>query len=138
MTLDLFAVRPVPILLATVAQAILGAAWFTAFAKPWAAAVFPGRSKDEIAAGPKWPYVVAVLGGLLTAYALNVLMVAAGATDITAATLLTLLLWAGFVGISFATSYAFQSRPGAQLAIDAGYHLVRFLAMAAILSLWPA
>jgi hypothetical protein len=41
------------------------------------------------------------------------------------------------VGISFATTYAFEARSFTLLSIDTGYHLVRMLAMAAIVSLSP-
>lgn len=135
--LDLTAAQPIPLLVATVAQAALGAAWFGAFAKPWAAVAFPGKTRQEIQAGPKWPYAVAVVAALVTAYGLGVLMEATGATEIGPALGLAALSWVALVAAAFATTYAFQWKPVALLSIDAGYHLARMLVAAAILSLWP-
>lgn len=137
MALDFATVDWIAVLVATIAQAALGAAWFGAFAGPWAAAVFPGKTKAEIQAGPKWPYAVAVGGALVTAVALAVLLAATAATTAMAALAVALVVWVGFIAMSFAISYSFEWRSPTILLVDSGYHLVRVVAAALVLSLWP-
>jgi hypothetical protein len=135
MALDLTAARPLPILVAMLAQMALGAVWFGVLARPWMAVAHPGRTKEEIQAGSKWPYAVAAASALLTAYALDVLMAAAGATDAAGALTLAFLAWLGLVAAAISTAYAFQWRPFALHAIDAGHYLARMLAAALVLAL---
>ena len=125
------------ILVALVAHMILGAAWFGVFAKPWSARAHPGKTKEQIQAGPKWIYGIAAGGGLLTAVILAGTLDAVGATSVMDAVATTLLLWLGFVLVKYATTYAFEYRDTTLLAIDVGYPLMSMLAMAVIFSLWP-
>lgn len=135
--LDLSAVRWPAVLVATLAHMLLGAAWFGVFATPWARLAHPGKTKEQIQAGPKWIYAVAALGGLVTAVVLDSTLRAVGAATLLDALLVTLLLWAGFVLVKYATTYAFGHRSWTLLAIDVGYPLVSMLAMAAVLAAWP-
>ncbi|MBW8911746.1 MAG: DUF1761 domain-containing protein [Sphingomonas sp.] len=43
----------------------------------------------------------------------------------------------GFIATSFAIQYLYENRGPAFWLINAGYHLVQFLIMGAILALWP-
>lgn len=135
--LDLTDLNWLAVLVALLAHMVLGAAWFGAFAAPWARLAHPGKTREEIQAGPKWIYAVAAGGGLVTAVVLAATLRATGATALGDALGVTLLLWAAFVLVKYATTYAFEYRSWTLLAIDVGYPLVSMLAMAAIFSLWP-
>lgn len=135
--LDLMAINWLAVLVALVAHMILGAAWFGIFAKPWAALAHPGKSADDMRAGPKWIYGIAAGGGLITAIILAAVLRATGATTLGDALLTTFWLWVGFVVMKYATTYAFEHRSWTLLALDVGYPLVSMSAMAAIFALWP-
>ena len=135
--LDLGSLNWPAILAALLAHMVLGAAWFGVWATPWARLAHPGKTKEQIQAGPKWIYAVAAGGGLVTAIVLAATLAAVGATTLAAALGVTLLLWAGFVLVKYATTYAFEYRSWTLMAIDVGYPLVSMLAMAAIFALWP-
>jgi len=125
------------ILVALIAHMILGAAWFGVFAKPWAARAHPGKTKEEIQAGPKWIYGIAAGGGLVTAIVLAATLDATSSMSVGDALATTVVLWIGFVVVKYATTYAFEYRDWTLLAINVGYPLVSMLAMALIFALWP-
>lgn len=135
--LDFTSLNWLAVLVALVAHMLLGAAWFGVFATPWAALAQPGKSKEQIQAGPKWIYGIAAGGGLVTAILLAATLEGLGATTVLDALAVALLLWAGFVLVKYATTYAFEGRSWTLLALDVGYPLVSMLAMAAILAAWP-
>lgn len=126
------------VLVALVAHMILGAVWFGVFATPWAREAHPGKTKEEIQAGPKWIYAIAAGGGLVTAIILAATLRQLGALGtLTDALGVAFLLWAGFVAVKYATTYAFEYKSWTLWAIDVGYPLVTMLVMAAIFQLWP-
>lgn len=125
-----------PILVGLVAHMILGAAWFGVFAKPWARLAHPGKSKEEIQAGPKWIYGIAAGGGLVTAIVLGAVLTSLGASSIGDAVVVVLALWVGFVFVKYATTYAFGWKPFTLLLLDSGYPLVSMLAMGIIYNAW--
>lgn len=125
------------ILVGLVAHMILGAAWFGVFATPWSRLAHPGKTKEEIGAGPKWIYGVAAAGGLVTAIVLAAVLDGLGAATVLDAVVVALALWVGFVLVKYATTYAFEYRSWTLMAIDAGYPLVSMLAMAVVYALWP-
>lgn len=137
MALDFSSLDWLAIGAALVAHMALGAAWFGVFATPWSRLAHPGKTKEQIQAGPKWIYAIAALGGLVTAIVLAALLEATGATTLADALATTLLAWLAFVLVKYATTYAFEHRSWTLLAIDVGYPLVSMLAMAAILASWP-
>lgn len=137
MALDLVSVNWPAILVATLLQMVLGAAWFGVFAKPWMREAHPGKTREELGQGSKWPYAVAAVAALVSAYVLAVLLGSTGTTGLMPALLLATVTWLGFTGVPMATTYAFGGRSGNLLSIDAGHHLARFLVAGATLALWP-
>lgn len=125
------------ILAALVAHMVLGAAWFGVFAKPWSRLAHPGKTKEQIDAGPKWIYAIAAGGGLVTAIVLLATLQGLDALAVGDALLTTIVLWVGFVVVKYATTYAFEYRSWTLFAIDVGYPLVSMVAMALIFALWP-
>lgn len=136
MSLD-FGVNWLAILAGTLAHMLIGAAWFGGFARPWMALAHPGRTKEDLDAGPKWIYGIAAGGGLVTAIILAAVLETANALDLLNALVVTFLLWVGFTLVKYATTYAFEYRPTKLLLIDAGYALASMLAMAIIYAVWP-
>lgn len=130
-------VRWLPVLVATLAHMVLGAAWFGVFAKPWSALAHPGKSQEQIAAGPKWIYGIAAGGGLVSAIVLDAVLRSLAVDSVGAALAATVALWVGFVAVKYATTYAFEYRPWTLLAIDAGYPLASMLVMALVFGFWP-
>ena len=135
--LDLGSVNWLAVLIALLVHMVVGAAWFGAFATPWARLAHPGKTKEEIQAGPKWVYAIAAGGGLVTAVVLGATLKAVGATDLFDALAVAFLLWLGFVLVKYATTYVFEHRSWTLLAIDVGYPLVSMLLMAAVFALLP-
>lgn len=125
------------ILAGLVAHMILGAIWFGVFAKPWARLAHPGKTPEEIQAGPKWIYGIAAGGGLVTAIVLGALLQSLAVTTIADALMVTVVVWVGFVLVKYATTYAFAWKPWTLLWLDAGYPLVSMLLMATIYAAWP-
>lgn len=117
---------------------LIGAAWYAIFAKPWRADAMPGWTEDRLRGASKAPYAVAASSGLVTAVVLGALLHGSAAADTVPEALWTALLaWLAFVGVTFATTYAFERRPWRLWAIDAGYHLASLLAMATVVGWWP-
>ena len=135
--LELGSVNWLAVLVALLAHMVVGMAWFGAFAGPWARLAHPGKTQDDIRAGPKWVYAVALGGGLVTAVVLGATLQAVGAEDLLDALAVAFLLWLGFVLAKYATTYAFEYRSWTLLAIDAGYPLVSMLVMAAVFAFLP-
>jgi hypothetical protein len=135
--LDFGAINWLAVLAGLVAHMILGAVWFGVWSKPWAALAHPGKTQEDMQAGPKWIYGIAALGGLVTAIVLGAVLEGTGSLALGDALVTATLLWVGFVLVKYATTYAFEARSWTLLAIDVGYPLVSMLAMAAIFALWP-
>ena len=135
--LDFSTLNWIAILVALVAHMILGAVWFGVWAKVWAPLAHPGKTNEQIQAGPKWIYGLAAGGGLVTAIILYAVLSSTRAMAIGDALSVTFLLWVGFVLVKYATTYAFEARSWTLMAIDVGYPLVSMLAMAAIFAFWP-
>lgn len=133
MALDLVAIRPIPLLVGALASMIIGAAWYAAFAKPWTRMAHPGKTEKDLQAGPKWPYAVATVSGVVLAYVFGVLSAAAG-RDLATSLGLATLLSAALV-LAYLTTYAFSYRPLALALIDAGYYVASIFAIALLYAL---
>lgn len=120
MALDPAAVRIAPLLAGTVATMVMGAVWYGIFAKPWSAMAHPGRTREELQLGPKWPYAIAAAAALAMSYVFGVVTAAVGsdlATGVRLAALLSIVLL-----LLYLTTYSFAYKPGKLAAIDVGYY----------------
>ena len=125
------------ILVAAVADWLLGAVWFTVFANQWRAGIrMPPDQLQEYMAHPFfWPYLVALVCNLVIAYCIA--RVVAGSEThrlfhgITAGILIGLAAAAAMV-----TEMVFEVRAGSFILISAGYPLVGSLLMGIILGVW--
>jgi hypothetical protein len=115
---------------------IIGGLWYSPllFVNAWLR--MSGVDKPVFDAGlPK-----ALLGDLFSAIAialaLNQVISWSGAAGVSGGLLVALVAWAGFVASILLPQVTYEHRPFAFFAISAGYRLVVFLAMGAILSAW--
>jgi len=125
----------VALALATIASMAIGAAWYSALAKPWMAAnQFSQDQIDQVnSGGSPWIYAVAAVCHLIMAYVLNGVLHHANAYTLFGGVLSAFLIWVGFVATSMTVNHRFQMKPWSLTVIDAGHYLVVLLAQGAIL-----
>ncbi|MDD9911268.1 MAG: DUF1761 domain-containing protein [Ahrensia sp.] len=125
----------VAIAVATVVSMGIGAAWYSALAKPWIAA--NGFSEEQIksveANDTPVIYVFAALSHLVMAFVLTGIIFHAGAMTLANGLLTGFLVWLGFVLTSMTVNHRFQFKPWSLTAIDSGHYLVVLLAQGAII-----
>ena len=129
---DYSAVNWVAVIVAAIAQVVIGTVWYLPqlFGRQWAAAT--GR---EINASPNpMLYVTAIVGSLISAYVLALVINAVGATSITDGIVTGLIVAIGFQLSSQAVGGAFEGRSWTLFGINAGNSLVSFAIMGAILA----
>lgn len=118
---------------------VLGAIWYgPLLGKAWMAEV--GRTEEEIRAeggASAGYYLVAIVNGAIAAFVIANVIAWRGAGGLLAGLLTGLILWVGFVATTSATSGLFAGRTWRLWAIDGGYHLVAFLLVGVIISVWP-
>ncbi|HEV7767756.1 MAG TPA: DUF1761 domain-containing protein [Thermoanaerobaculia bacterium] len=116
---------------------ILGGLWYSVlFGRPWMALM--GKTEEELKANAAGPasYAIVFLCGLITAFALAIVIQQFAPVTIERGLMVAALCWAGFAGVtSFGTSL-FSAQPRMLWLINSGYNLVSFLAAGAILSAW--
>ncbi len=127
-------VKPLAVLVAALSGFLVGGIWYgPMFSKPWMAA--NNFTADALKAdfSPARTYGLAFVCSAIAAYALAALL-GADVAPLTGA-YIGLLVGIAWVATSFATSYAFERRSNMLLAINAGYHIVEFAVMGAIIGL---
>jgi Protein of unknown function (DUF1761) len=115
----------------------LGFVWYGPFfAKPWMA--LQGWTEERMRGPGPNPviYVVPFIGALVTAYVLAVVIGATQMATLAGGAGLGLLVAIGFVLPAFASNYTFSSRPSKLYLIDAGYFVVAWVLIGALLGLW--
>ena len=124
-----------PILPAVILSMMIGAVWYSLFAKPWMASTGLTendiRPKDANGAAIKqspMPYIVAFIAQLVLALTLAGLMEHIGEITILNGIITSLFAWAGFVVAPMAVNHRFQMKPWLLTIIDAGHWLIVFLA----------
>ena len=126
------------VLVAGVVIFMLGGLWYSPvlFAKKWSE--LQGRGAEDMSGGGNMAamYLQVFICGLLTAWALAILIEFLPVFGMTHAIKLAVLCWLGFTA---ATSYGtslFSMKPKALWLIDAGFNLVSFVIAAVILAAW--
>ncbi len=128
------------IVLAAVVDWVLGAVWFTAFAKPWIADL--RLSAEEIAFYRShmtpWPYVIAFGCSLVLAYGIACAVTRSGSPEGQTA-LRGLRLGLAVGAVIFAamlTELVFERHTAVFIAIAAGYPLIGMTIMGTIVGAW--
>ncbi len=127
------------ILVAVVFNQALGAAWYSALAKPWMAEV--GLSTEDMEAmkgTPRqwYPYVLAVVSAVVFTLGLALLVQGLGADSAGEGLGLGLLAAVGFIFTSNAINYAFEGRSLKLFLINGGYPLISYSAIGILLGAW--
>jgi ABC-type nickel/cobalt efflux system permease component RcnA len=134
----LWGVNYLAVLVCGVIYFILGGLWYAAvFAKPWTTAL-QFTPEEETAQKKRFPVALVThfIAGLLSSYAIAVLILYLGITRFRGGFALGLLLWVGFgLTISF-ISMMFERRPKNVFYVHAGFYLVAFLVLSVILAVW--
>ncbi len=125
------------ILIAAIADWLLGAVWFQIFASQWKAGSSPLPPMQTGMTHPNfWPYLVSLVASLVIAY--SIARVVAGSEThglfrgIIAGILIGLAIAAAMV-----TEMVFEVRPGSFIVVSAGYPLVGSILMGIIIGVWP-
>jgi hypothetical protein len=127
----------IAVLLAAVAHFLLGAAWFTLFARPWTAGL--RMSPSEIQAAQQnpalTPYIVAFVCNLILAYAIAWVLSRLHEQNVLRGIGVGAVL--GFVAAAaMLTELAFEQRPSSFCWIAVGYPFVGSILMGIIIGAW--
>ena len=127
------------ILVAVVFNQALGAAWYSALAKPWMAEV--GLSIEDMEAmkgTPRqwYPYVLAVVSAVAFTLGLALLAQGLGADSAGEGLALGVLAAVGFVFTSNAINYSFEGRSLKLFLINGGYPLISYSVIGLLLGAW--
>ncbi len=127
------------ILVAVVFNQLLGAFWYSTFAKPWMAET--GMTQEDIegmkGTPQQWvPYVVAIVLAIVFTLGLALLVQGMEADNAGEGLGLGVLAAVGFVVTSHGVNYAFEGRSLKLLAINSGYPLVSYAVIGIVLAVW--
>lgn len=125
------------ILLAGVADWLLGAAWFTAFANPWRAGL--RMSPEELQAYSShpnfWPYIIALLCSVLIAYCIARLVGNSETHGLFRGITVGILVGLA-AAMAMVTNMVFEVRAGSFILISAAYPFIGCILMGIIVGIW--
>ncbi|HUI84978.1 MAG TPA: DUF1761 domain-containing protein [Candidatus Binatia bacterium] len=125
------------IVVAGVADWVLGAVWFTAFANQWKAGLrMPPEELQAYSAHPNyWPYLIALLCSILIAYVIaRVLAIAETHTLLRGISAGVLVGFAA--AVAMVTEMVFEIRAGSFILISAAYPLLGGILMGIVIGAW--
>jgi hypothetical protein len=126
------------VLVAGIAIFILGGLWYSPvlFARRWVALM--GKTEEELKASASGPasYAIVFICGLLTAFALAIILNQFSPVTVGTGVLVAVLCWAGFAGATSFGTALFSGQPRGLWLINSAYNLVAFVVAGVILSLW--
>lgn len=137
MSLSLFGeINYIAVLVAALIYFVFGALWYSPllFAKPWMESA--GLSEKDVQGGSALIYIFPLIFYIIAAVVAAVLIKALGLTSILEGIFLAGLGWMGFLLPSMGSSMVFESRPTKLFLIYGGYHLLGFLVLGIVLTLW--
>ncbi len=119
-------------LVAAVAAFVLGGIWYgPLFGKPWQG--YMGLSDDDLRTKGH-PAVIMGSAFMLTfVQAMMLSAIVPDGSDIQVAVIYALFIGIGFVATAFGVNYLFSRHPKALLGIDAGFNVLQFALMGAII-----
>jgi hypothetical protein len=123
------------VVVSAIAYWLLGSVWYTVlFGKQWMA--LENISGTQPAASMAFTFTASFLLDLVMAFVLAQLCTWRNANTPARAASLGVLMWIGFVAPTMYTNYIYEMRPNSLFLINAGYVLVGFCLMGAILGAW--
>ncbi|MDA1335097.1 MAG: DUF1761 domain-containing protein [bacterium] len=130
-------VNLVAVLVASLANFIIGMLWYSPFlfGKMWMQAI--GKTEEEVKAGsPAKAMIVSAGGALVTSYVLAVLIQIMGLVTISQGLVLGFMLWLGFVLTSQMPSVVYEGRNKNVVLIFVAYQLAAIIISSVILAVW--
>lgn len=137
--MEMVALNYFAVIVAGVAYFMLGGLWYSPilFAKPWMAALeLSDADAERMQKGAGLAYATSFIGSLVAAFVLAMFINYAEATSLGRGFITGFFVWLGFVATTSAPPYFYEDRPKKVYLIYAGYTLVGFLIMGAILAVW--
>jgi hypothetical protein len=131
------------VLAAAVAAMLLGFLWYSPllFARPWMVLMgYDPNDKAKLAEMQKGAgkmYALSFLASLLSAAVLAKIVAITTVNSALYGMKVGFAMWLGFVTTVQLTSMLFARQPAKLYLINTGYQLVCYLAMGAILAVWP-
>jgi hypothetical protein len=119
------------VLVAAVANIIIGSVWYSVFSRQWLQAI--GKKKEELS-NPQNGYIASIITALITAYVLAYFVGLVEATMVADGAQLGFWIWLGFVGTYTAMAYAWEGRSWNLWLINNGNQLLTLVVMAGILA----
>jgi hypothetical protein len=125
------------ILVAAVADWLLGAVWFTAFANQWRAGIrMPESELQAYMAHPNfWPYLIALLCSFLLAYVIARVVANSGTHGLFRG-IVTGILVGLAAAVAMVTEMVFEVRAGSFILISSAYPLLGCVLMGVIIGAW--
>jgi len=131
------------VLVAAIATMILGFLWYSPllFARPWMVAMgYDPEDKakmDEMRKSAGKSYGIAFVASLVAAFILGKIIDVTTVDSALYEMKIDFAMWLGFVTTVQLTAKLFGNQPTKLYLINTGYQLVCYLAMGAILAVWP-
>ena len=137
--IDLGSLNYLAIIVGIIFNQVFGAAWYSAWSKPWMAEV--GLTQEDMEAmkgtARQWyPYVIAVVSALVFTFVLALLIQGMGADNVVDGLMLGLMASIGFILTSYATTYSFEGRSLKLFLINSGYPLISYALIGILLAAW--
>jgi len=125
------------IILAAVADWILGGVWFTTFASQWRAGLrMPPEEMQAYMAHPNfWPYLIALLCSFLMAYVIARVVGGWESHGLFRGIFAGILVGLA-AAVAMVTEMVFEIRPGSFILISAAYPLLGCILMGIIIGVW--
>jgi len=141
--MNFMGVNLLSVLVAAIATMVVGFLWYSPllFAKPWM--VLMGFDPNDKVALEKMQksagksYGISFLASLLSAFVLAKIIVVFTVDSALYGIKIGFAVWLGFVATVQLTDVLFARRPTKLYLINTGYQMVCYLAMGAILAVWP-
>jgi len=123
----------VAVIVATVVSMVLAKTWFheKTFGPTWRK--LTGISRADSKKAGKKPITITLFANILTVVILAAMI---GNSSLTTALLTGFVTWAAFSATTLITHNAFEQKPGKLTAINTGYQLILFMAVAFILGIF--
>ena len=141
--MTLMSVNLWPVLVAALATMVVGFLWYSPllFARPWMVAMgYDPEDKarmDEMRKSASKSYTLSLVASLVSAFVLAKIIQITTVNSVLFGMKVGFAVWLGFVATVQLTAKLFGNQSTKLYLINTGYQLVCYLAMGAILAVWP-
>jgi hypothetical protein len=141
--MEFMGINLLSVLVAAVATMVVGFVWYSPllFARPWMVLMgYDPNDKarmDEMRKGAGKSYALAFVASLVSAFVLAKFVDITTVNSAVYGMKVGFAMWLGFVTTVQLTGVLFAKQPAKLYLINTGYQLVCYLAMGAILAVWP-